>query len=89
MSAKSIDPAGQRVDLAGDVHLDAIAVTVQPCALVAFGHEREAMGRLEGELLEDLRRRGARSGLIGLGAEVVDSIGAHTPVASPQAITCS
>ena len=43
-------------DSPADVHLDAVAVAVQPSALVAVGHERQPVRRLEGELLEDLRR---------------------------------
>jgi hypothetical protein len=48
------DPARLLSEGASHVELHAVAVPVQPAALVAGGDVRQPVGCLEGELLEDL-----------------------------------
>ena len=83
MSAKSMIQPGRRIDLARDVDLDPVAVPVQARALVALGHERQAVGGLERELLEDLRRgRARRCASRPRSRRSCDVDRVHTPVAS-------
>ena len=84
------DPTPSRIDLAADVNLDPEAMTVQSRALVIGGHEGQAVGRLERELLEDLGRRALRVGWASANSSSRASsirIVVHTPLASFQAMT--
>src|SRR5215216_6126104 len=53
-----------------------------------LGHVWQTVSRLEGELLEDLRRC-PRSRLCGCDFDVVETQPTHTPVRASHAITCS
>src|SRR5690554_1087725 len=70
-------PAGVRGRLAGDMDLDAEGVAMQAGALVALGHVRQPVRRLDGEDLEDVHA----ASLTGGGPVLRHPPPAHCPAA--------